>query len=98
MKRFALPHTLGSMPFRNSGIDFADGVFDGFVLVGVFAQARPTADGLTQRPGTRALASLGNGGLSDLSERPAHHQTNLVRAEQIRRNFKKLPQALNQLE
>ncbi len=37
---------LGAMPFRNSGIDFAHGVLDRPVAIGILAQARPTADWL----------------------------------------------------
>src|SRR5213596_2233140 len=48
---------LASMPFRNSDVDFSNGVFDGTVLVGVFAQARPTAHGLAQGARTGSLAS-----------------------------------------
>jgi hypothetical protein len=38
--------TLKAMPFRNSGINGAHGIFDWSAAAGVFAQARPTADRL----------------------------------------------------
>src|SRR5208282_6928390 len=53
--------TLGSMPYRNSGIDLAHGVVDKTVAVGVFAQPWPTAHRLAQCSWAGPLPSLGDG-------------------------------------
>ena len=53
------------MPYRNSGIDLANGVLDRSVAVGVFAQAWPTAHRLAQRSWAGPLPSLGDGHIRD---------------------------------
>lgn len=71
---------LGPMPFRNSGINLADGILGRARAVSVFAQAWPTAHRLAQRPRTGPRPALWNSHLGNLPESAAHHQTHLCRA------------------
>jgi hypothetical protein len=68
-----LIEALTSMPYRNSGIDDADGVLDGSFAASVSAEPRPTTDRLAQRSLAGALATLGDGHACNPSQGTAHH-------------------------
>jgi len=65
---------LGAMPFRNSGINGAHGIFDSSGAAGVFAQAGPTADRLAQRSRTGSLSAFGDGHICNVPQRAANHE------------------------
>jgi hypothetical protein len=49
---------VSAMPYRNSGIDRADGVADGFCWGGVFPQPWPTVHWMPQRPWEGTVAEV----------------------------------------
>ena len=65
---------LSAMPFRNSGINGAHGIFDWSAAAGVFAQAGPTADRLAQRSRTGSLPAFGDGHICNVPQRAANHE------------------------
>ena len=53
------------MPYKDSGIDLANGVLDRSVAISVFAQPWPTAHRLAQGSWAGPLPSLGDGHIGD---------------------------------
>ena len=51
--------------------------------VGIFAQARPTADRLTERSRAGALPPFWDRHVGELAQRALHNQANFLGAEQI---------------
>jgi len=62
-------------------------------MIGVFKQARPAADRLSQGAWTGALASFSNGHIGNLAQGAPHQQTHFLRREQVDGYFQKTPQS-----
>ena len=96
--RYQRTDGLKPKPYRNSGIDLANGVLDGSVAAGVFAQPWPTAHRLAQCSRAGPLPSLGDGHIGDSAQGTADDQAHLRRGQQVRRDFQELPQPLYHLQ
>ena len=70
---------LGSMPYRDSGIDGTDGVFDTPFAVSVFSQAWPTTYWLAQRSLAGALPTFADSHIGNSSQGASHYQADLRR-------------------